>query len=1088
MCRVDEQDLSTNVNQEEDDPTPSPPPAEVEAEEPTTPHKNYRTDPSEYDTLLERWSVRISNRPCLFFWTSLLSSLAIGMVGVTVGDFSVAVDNNGWYSRGTLIADRHQQFWLVDTYREALFADADGSFWDELENERQIQINTDDDDTGRRLSMIVEQSIPRSYSWNWETLGSQLQAGMQFLQGKDVMMLSWQEERRAAQNPEAQDWLVRHLQETDSLGPLEGCDIGWYNSSSLFSVARLWPVWKNKKPTEISLWDAPALQEMCEQEAVTQKYLEDNKFCGGCSDSGRCLQPYSPVLFARVTVENGLTLPCADLAQAWGASYQASTEEALLPCLTAIETDYNPDRNGAVLPAACPDYFFPSMLDANAPSNNMVVTHASSIFATSPDQELIDEMYDNVDQFGYGSEYMYTYYDTQNEDMNILATDAQILIDMALAVGSAVITFLAMIVHTRSPFLASVGLLQIVLSFPSAYFIYTFIARLKFFPFLNFIGVFVIFALGADDVFVAVDKWKNARLAHPDAPPQEIAAKAFPDAAGAMMLTTLTTAVAFFGTAVCPVSPILCFAVFVGLLVVMDYVLCCLLVFPALVIYDNKLRADKRTGCCCHCGVRSCCCCVVKRREVPEDVEEICDGDETSSPSLIHRVLNHYYNFMHRFRWPLLVACGAALVLCSIKAAQIELPLSADVRLFDESDNQFEAAYIQRQNLLFDAIDSKAGSIADVIWGVTPADTGNHNNPESWTKLDLDEDFDPSQEDVQDFATPTRTGYQCPMERLDQWLAEQASTDTPEDIYAEHCAGAAGLPIPQANFDACAYAWTKAYNVDSVLARAGKIAVMSIRFNSRVRFESPQSELKSEWNLINDWMKSNKGPVGAVQTSEDFWWFDTNTVMLETAYTSAGIALGAAAAVILFSSRSLVLTLYATITVGYVLTSVTAVLVAMGWTLGFLESILFAILIGISCDFVIHFSHSYTSLAGHAPRGERTRFALISMGPSILAAAFTTFAAALVMLFTVITFFEKFAVILFLTIAQSVVGSFVVFLVTVDCIGPSNPTHTVDHLLSRVYAVFGKEYQEQELQETQHFTEKEFHEVDKVHDEDKVHE
>lgn len=83
--------------------------------------------------------------------------------------------------------------------------------------------------------------------------------------------------------------------------------------------------------------------------------------------------------------------------------------------------------------------------------------------------------------------------------------------------------------------------------------------------------MFVIFALGADDVFVAVDKWKNARLERPHAPVQEIAAKAFPDAASAMLLTTLTTAVAFFGTAVCPVAPILCFAVFVGLLVVADY-------------------------------------------------------------------------------------------------------------------------------------------------------------------------------------------------------------------------------------------------------------------------------------------------------------------------------------------------------------------------------------------------------------------------------------------------------------------------------------------------------------------------------------
>lgn len=63
-----------------------------------------------------------------------------------------------------------------------------------------------------------------------------------------------------------------------------------------------------------------------------------------------------------------------------------------------------------------------------------------------------------------------------------------------------------MLVHTRSPWLTVVGLIQIIISFPLAYFVYSVVLRLTFFPFLNFIGVFVTFALGADDVFVACDK------------------------------------------------------------------------------------------------------------------------------------------------------------------------------------------------------------------------------------------------------------------------------------------------------------------------------------------------------------------------------------------------------------------------------------------------------------------------------------------------------------------------------------------------------------------------------------------------------
>ena len=186
-------------------------------------------------------------------------------------------------------------------------------------------------------------------------------------------------------------------------------------------------------------------------------------------------------------------------------------------------------------------------------------------------------------------------------------------------------------------------------------------------------GIFVIFALGADDVFVAVDKWKNARLENPNGPTTAIAAKAMPDAAGAMLLTTTTTAIAFFGTAICPVAPILCFAVFCGLLVVFDYILCVLLVFPALCIYDA--RRESR-NCCCRCIW-----CFGERNSESQESDDTDDLDAT--PSLIRRILMAFYDYvLHPARWVLLLACIAALVVSAVYAASIEMPTSADVRLY----------------------------------------------------------------------------------------------------------------------------------------------------------------------------------------------------------------------------------------------------------------------------------------------------------------------------------------------------------------------------------------------------------------------
>lgn len=172
--------------------------------------------------------------------------------------------------------------------------------------------------------------------------------------------------------------------------------------------------------------------------------------------------------------------------------------------------------------------------------------------------------------------------------------------------------------------------------------------------------------------------------------------------------------------------------------------------------------------------------------------------------------------------------------------------------------------------------------------------------------------------------------------------------------------------------------------------------------------------------------------------------------MLKTAYGAAGIALAAAAVVMLFSSRSFEITLFALVTIGFILLSVTSALVASGWSLGFLESVCFAILIGISADFVLHFGHSYSSLPGDRSRHERSKYALLRMGPSILAAAFTTVCAAIVMFFTTITFFQKFAQILFFTIVMATAGSFIFFITLSDTFGPSKPTAFVDGIVGKL--------------------------------------
>lgn len=171
---------------------------------------------------------------------------------------------------------------------------------------------------------------------------------------------------------------------------------------------------------------------------------------------------------------------------------------------------------------------------------------------------------------------------------------------------------------------------------------------------MNFIGIFVAAALGADYIFVTVDKWKNARLENQSGSTEDVAAVALPSAASAMLLTTSTTAVAFFATTICPVTPILAFALYCGLLIVFNYLMNMLFLFPALCLYDSWLMRGSRNP-LVNCG---CCSKSIFESRVSEDE----DGEKKTS--LIHRILTGFYNFIHNFRYIILGACGVAIGVC----------------------------------------------------------------------------------------------------------------------------------------------------------------------------------------------------------------------------------------------------------------------------------------------------------------------------------------------------------------------------------------------------------------------------------------
>jgi len=98
----------------------------------------------------KRWpqkcAAHMANHSCQWFAVAWALTLALSAVGIIVGNFEVAVDNAGWNSRGTLIANRQTQVGLVTFYRLELAQPNNEQLWDDLLNNVQPGWETDDDD------------------------------------------------------------------------------------------------------------------------------------------------------------------------------------------------------------------------------------------------------------------------------------------------------------------------------------------------------------------------------------------------------------------------------------------------------------------------------------------------------------------------------------------------------------------------------------------------------------------------------------------------------------------------------------------------------------------------------------------------------------------------------------------------------------------------------------------------------------------------------------------------------------------------------------------------------------------------------
>ena len=137
----------------------------------------------------------------------------------------------------------------------------------------------------------------------------------------------------------------------------------------------------------------------------------------------------------------------------------------------------------------------------------------------------------------------------------------------------------------------------------------------------------------------------------------------------------------------------------------------------------------------------------------PHDIEDLekedPDNEKPMHLSLIHRILNGYYHLLHRFRWFVLAASVAATVVAAVYAFTLKQPESTEVRLLPEGHPLED--HFMWQSLLLTANLFTRGASVQLIFGLKAGDTGTQNNPDTLSKLLLDDTFTPSTTEFQSY-------------------------------------------------------------------------------------------------------------------------------------------------------------------------------------------------------------------------------------------------------------------------------------------------------------------------------------------------
>lgn len=604
------------------------------------------------------------------------------------------------------------------------------------------------------------------------------------------------------------------------------------------------------------------------------------------------------------------------------------------------------------------------------------------------------------------------------------------LVHDTLYVALAGVAVLAVMwAYTQSFLVTLVTCLAVLFSLGTAYFLYTTVYRVPFFPFMNILTLTIAIGIGADDAFLYCKTWGSAKAEKNNGTLVKLVRDTLHHACLSMLVTSVTTAAAFFASFSSSITAVRCFSLFAGTAVLANFFFTVTWLPAALIVAEKWCSSA-----CCLCvppfGVylprlrRFWCC-----SPLCAALWRLHHGCSEASRVFFDKLLPCA---VIRLRWfwlaslASLAAAGAFVVLCR---PRLSLPESKEFQVLS-AGHPFERYDLElKKRFWFEKARNKDPFHKlpiRVVWGVLPVDTGNYLDPFDRGSLELDPTFNvarPSSQDwllsfckrlrSQPFHRPTLGAalYSgCFIETFKSWM-ERRCVDSFQQADRSPCCESSRFPYAEDVFGLCLRRAIASlhhspgyYFIPGVAGprflRDGRVGAVVLEYDSVYTYSNAHADMDAFRTRVDGWV--SREMQGAPAGMRNGWFtselefYDLQGSLSRGTLVAMGVAVSVSFVALLVTTLNLLVSLYAIVTIACIIFTTVGALVLLGWKLNVLESITVSVAIGLAVDFTIHYGVAYR-LSPQEDRESSVIQSLSRIGSPVAMAAFTTFLSGALM-------------------------------------------------------------------------------------------